>query len=533
MLALYCRTSKDKENEKTIDQQIQEGKEFANKNSKQCLIYSDMDLSGFEEDFSKRLELMRLLDDVKTGKIQEVWEYESSRLSRNTITQGIIYREFIKYKVKLFIRDTEYDLQNPDDKLILGIYSSFDEYERQKIVLRTNRGQLVKRSQGIKVCKSLYGYRKGNRNSDHRIEWKLVDEEVKTIKKIFDIYIKEKSISKVVTYFGNIGTSKEKLMKVSYYQRILNRIEYTGRTIAPNGEIIKCITFPNEIININQYNKVQELLKRNRLNQDMRSHINSKLLTGIIHCSKCEEKYYYVTTSAKNNSETRYHYYKHSNISSLANCTNRPLYINQSEIDDVFRIIMNKVYHNQKEMMPRANEEINMNKQKQDLLDTMIKQNTKKLTELKKGISKLLDFIERGEEVDLVHERISKRKQEIKELEASINQMEKQKNEEVETVNDIVRNLSRDIFKNFFAMPDNEKRKQIRNYVSDMVIEDEKLKIEFKYGSRAEVYLPKTKVREYTTDIIIDNKVIDAFTTTFIDGEPRTKEEDERIRELE
>jgi DNA invertase Pin-like site-specific DNA recombinase len=134
MLGIYVRTSRE-DTENSIEQQKKAGMAFAKNNKMNFEIYEDEGKSGYkiEDDadlFKNRPALTKLLTDIKTKKIDTIWVWEHSRLSRNQYASAIIFRSFEKSGIKVFVKDSLYDLKDKNTKLMRNILDAMAEYER-------------------------------------------------------------------------------------------------------------------------------------------------------------------------------------------------------------------------------------------------------------------------------------------------------------------------------------------------------------------------------------------------------------------
>ena len=80
VLAIYARTSTDKAENSTIEQQVKAGIEFAGKNNMNPKVFQDKGISGYkiEEDenknpFENRPAFTQMIEDIKKGTIDAVW----------------------------------------------------------------------------------------------------------------------------------------------------------------------------------------------------------------------------------------------------------------------------------------------------------------------------------------------------------------------------------------------------------------------------------------------------------------------------
>ena len=109
MLGIYCRTSRENDFEKsTIIQQRVAGINFAEQHKFEYELYEDEGISGFkisddeQDPFNNRPAFTNLINDIKSGKIDKVWVWEHSRLSRNQYASAFIFNVFEKHKVTLY-----------------------------------------------------------------------------------------------------------------------------------------------------------------------------------------------------------------------------------------------------------------------------------------------------------------------------------------------------------------------------------------------------------------------------------------------
>lgn len=243
VLAIYARTSVDKSENSTIDQQIKAGIEFANNNSMKHKIFQDRGISGYkiEEDeekktFANRPGLVKMIDEIENGKIDSVWIWEHSRISRNQYVSFFISKIFFKYKIKLYEKDREYDLNDPNTKLIRGMLDAVAEYERQLIVMRTTRGLYNAIDNGKRSYTSLFGYRKTIKNEKGNFIWEPVESELLQVKNWFYKYKNGESLKNIVfSQNSSEGKTRHILKRTTHLSRTLQHYIYTGYTLNTRG----------------------------------------------------------------------------------------------------------------------------------------------------------------------------------------------------------------------------------------------------------------------------------------------------------
>jgi len=161
-LGIYVRTSKDSET--SIEQQKKLGVQFCVSNSYEYQIYEDEGISGFKIDedemnpFSNRPSFTNLINDIKSGKINKVWVYEHSRLSRNQYSSAVIFNIFEKYNIELFENNKTIELKDPQFQFMRQVMDAVSQLERHLIVNRTTRGLHNSINKGRRCFSRLFGY---------------------------------------------------------------------------------------------------------------------------------------------------------------------------------------------------------------------------------------------------------------------------------------------------------------------------------------------------------------------------------------
>lgn len=343
MLAIYCRTSKDDREEKTIDQQVVAGKLFAQKaNFPEWEIYIDPEVTGTQQDLSNRPDMMRLISDVKTKRITTVWVWEQSRLARNDLATGIILNEFKKSGTAYYIGDKKIDLNNATDTFTTKLLALFAEYERELIVSRTTRGLHTAIDKGVRGYGRFFGYKKGSKDPDtKRYTWIPVEEELSTIRRIYDLYLAGNSLRTVARTIYGEGrlTESEIRSRWTKISRFLRHIEYTGNTRDRSGKIIPCKPYPEKIVTLDEYEQVQSLLKNWGEQNALKTKYSENLCTGIISCSYCQQKFYYYLTKTSSSKKKGYEYYKHQEPPHLPKCKQMPKNLPREKVEKLTEFV--------------------------------------------------------------------------------------------------------------------------------------------------------------------------------------------------
>jgi DNA invertase Pin-like site-specific DNA recombinase len=113
--------------------------------------------------FEKRMEGGRLLADIKTGKVKEVYVEEISRIGRDSLDCMKTLKICEENKVNVVVENMGISSlidgkPNSVFKIITGILSTMAENEKQNIRERTTQGKIAARNRGVVFGKPL-GYK--------------------------------------------------------------------------------------------------------------------------------------------------------------------------------------------------------------------------------------------------------------------------------------------------------------------------------------------------------------------------------------
>lgn len=203
---IYARVStQQQENEKTIESQLEELRGICKKEG--IKIVEEYIDNGWPGSTLARPALDKLRDDAQKGLFEKVFIYSSDRLGRDHIDQGIVLREFKKANIEIVFKDR---LLTDDNKLLTDIESLLAEYERRQFLERTRRGKMHKaRNKFVGYVPKLgYRYIKKTSNQDGYLE---IDKEgARTIRAMFDLYIKHRSTGQVARELNSKGMKTQR-----------------------------------------------------------------------------------------------------------------------------------------------------------------------------------------------------------------------------------------------------------------------------------------------------------------------------------
>lgn len=419
-LAIYVRTSIDKENT-SISQQKNLGISFCKKNNFQYQIYEDIGKSGYTDDIENRKGLQNLIYDIEKKIIDKIWVFENSRLSRNDSVSIFLSRIFQKYNIIIYENGKEYDLNNPQSKMINSILSTISQYERTLIVNRTTRGFHSHINSGNRSYSELYGYKKNGKDENGYLNWTPINSEIEKIKYCFEKYLQGhsvKSIIKDITKKIPDGTIIHK------WTRILRRFEYTGYSLNTEGlkiynQFKKCQIESLSVLNDNKYfvisncypikivsvenwiKTVEKLQGYKKIYKNRMRRTDKEILTGIVSCPICNLRYYFCKDNI-------YSYLKHSPNSK---CIQTPKSFNVKKMNNlisVFYFYFYLVYDDTKILIEENQKiiKLNLSEIKDKITQTTINNN-----KIEKQILRFNDIYENTDDKELLKLTLIKEKE--------------------------------------------------------------------------------------------------------------------------
>ena len=441
MLGIYCRTSKERDIEtSTISQQRNIGIKFAEKNNLEYRIFEDEGKSGYKisddelDPFENRPEFASLINEIKIGKIDKVWVWEISRLSRNEYASAYLFNVFEKYNIDLYVNEKEYKLTDPQIKMTRQILGAVAEYERNLIVNRTKRGSLKQFEKGRKVYPKLFCYENSGRDKDGYVIWKPVESEIETYKYILKRYNEGASLRKIVFEVYEMNKIKP-YQFASYAARmgtILRKYQYTGYQLTEEGNKIfnrfrkyeldniqvlknkiywiKSIPYPLQLISIEEWVDISERLqirgsKMILSNQEKILKANRDIGTGIINCGYCNSRFYYKQQKSRpfKDGHINYYYtYFHNQGFRPQICNQFPKSFKIEDINEILKIFyfyFLLVFDNRNELINESQRNI---KHQQIKIKEDINKNETAYKKIEKQISKYQTALETTDDTEII-----------------------------------------------------------------------------------------------------------------------------------
>lgn len=275
------------------------------------------------ETISARPIMQQLLSDVENGMWTGVLVVEVERLARgNTLDQGIVSNAFQYSNTKIITPLKTYDPNNDYDEeyFEFGLFMSRREYK--KINQRLHAGILASVKEGKHVGTSApYGYDKYKLPKQKGYSLKINKHEAKMISLIFSLYINGNGIDFIAQKLNKLGYkprrsnefSKSTISHILTNPVYIGKIQYTDKATTKrvvNGNITrvrnkdKNIIYVDglhePIIDLDTWNKVQNIRKSNLINRTKVDYTLKNPMASILKCGLCGKSLSRITFSNRN-----------------------------------------------------------------------------------------------------------------------------------------------------------------------------------------------------------------------------------------
>jgi len=293
---LYCYlrvSSKVQEEEgNSIENQRFLGKRVSKKLG---LTYVEMNEGHYSTTSKSRPKLEEIKTGIRIGRIKNLWYYSRSRWTRNDEEDSLIRRYYFqKYKTKVFEGESgslrKFD--TPQDRMLDKIFTTIQEFDRD------NRREVsVSGKKHLSITQGHTGvFMGGSINFGYdNIDKKWVEnkEESKYVRKIFSMYLQDKSLVQIKSYLDSEGVTprRSKVWNIGTLNTMLRNRVYIGeyewklKDQFDKTKIIETfnITTP-QLVTHSVFNRVQKKIDKNMKNKGNNSRQYESLLSDLLEC---------------------------------------------------------------------------------------------------------------------------------------------------------------------------------------------------------------------------------------------------------
>jgi len=411
---------------------------------------------------TERPELQRLRTDIARGKVKALIVWRLDRISRSAVDTLTLMKEFEQDNV-IFISATQpFDTSNQMGKLVMQITAIFAETELNTIRERNLSARYIKVARDGTNFGGYppFGYRLENKHY-------VVDEEAaKKIRYIFELYLRFKSIKRVVKELKAQKFTMPILIRDLQIRRILKQVKYTGRMNIKKNIYEK--KHP-EIISDEVFNKAREILKENFQNHAQVGLIAPGFfLRDVAKCGECGHQMVKNQTKSQKKTGGDIYYYCCSVRRKNAQwgCKHRKAYrkgfLENKALEEIFKHIESLSADDSylfKHLKINSQTEITR-------LRSEITNKENALQGKKRSKQRILNALEKSDDADVL-ERLERIKQEISDIEGSILEA-KVKLEREQTKKDDFKSQSK-FYKEFKSTWAEANEQERRDLINDLV----------------------------------------------------------------
>ncbi len=299
----YCRRSSDREDRQTlsIEAQIRELKEFAERNSLDVVEYLEESQSAYKP---KRPVFNQMLDRLERSEADAVLVWHTSRLARNPMDGGRLIYMMDEGHIKEIRTPSRAFFNSGNDKFFLALelgMAKKSSDDTSDFVRRDTRSKLLK---GEWVGMAPIGYL--NIDAESKIAGKFYDHEKQTLllqsghslrrieqdpivaplmRRFFDWYLTEShTLAEAATFINGLGIKSSRFkgrFTTSMVERILHNPFYTG-LMRYEGERFKGVHEP--IITLDEFDRIQIIMSGRTHPKLVKQEF---VYRGLITCGEC------------------------------------------------------------------------------------------------------------------------------------------------------------------------------------------------------------------------------------------------------
>ena len=405
---IYVRVSTDdqKDNGYSIDSQLRMIKEYCERNN--YIIVSTYNDAGYSGKDLMRPEMQRLLQDIKSKKIDKLVAIKVDRLTRNNFDGFWLLNYCEEHDVKIELILEPYDVSTANGEMIFGMNLVFGQRERKEIGARTKRAMEEMALEHIHPSKAPYGYTR-NKETGH-LEIEPIEAQV--VKEIFNLCKKGHSTRNIATIMkdNNAYLKQGKWASDRVYKILTNSIyigifEY-GKYKRKPQDILRVENYCEPIIDKKAWNLTRSNLEKNK-HPNYGEHIH--LFTNLVKCPECGNILSSTISYKKDKNNNRIEYY-HVTCKN-PNCKSKGLHYSSDKIEKKLGRILDELT---RYMYEHKSELITSNTSKSKEINDI----EKALIKLKNQEKKLVDlYISSNLNVDAINTKNEMIKKEILKLE--------------------------------------------------------------------------------------------------------------------
>ena len=462
---IYARYSSDNQTEASIEGQLRECMEFAERTGIDVIEnYIDR---AFSAKSDHRPEFQRMIKDSYKHAFDCIIVWKLDRFSRNRYDSAH-YKTLLRKNGVKVISAMESISEGSEGILLESVLEGMAEYYSAELAEKVVRGMKENALKGISNGGQVtFGYKV---NEERRYERDEVNAPI--VEEIFTMYADGKTIKQIVDYLDakQVRTSRGGKINFNAVQRMLSNRKYIGEY--KFRDVIMPHAIP-ALVPDDLFEKVQKKLVKNKKAPAQRKAEDEYLLTLKLFCGKCGA--HMVGESGMGTSRI-YRYYKCANTKKVHTCDKKP--VRKEWIEDLAVKKALEILNDEKLISYLTDRIYVLQGQENPRIPNLKAQ----LEDTQKRIGNIMDAIEQGIITENTKSRLTQLESKQKELEIAILQ---EKIKKPFLTKEQIR-FGIEKFKKLDISTQEGKQRLIDGFINSIYLFDDKLTITFNFkdGSR-------------------------------------------------
>lgn len=463
---VYARFSSDRQREESIEGQLRECREYAQRNGITILgSYIDRALSAKTDN---RPEFQRMIKESAKGLFDIVLVWKLDRFARNRYDSAH-YKAILKKNGVKVVSATEAIAEDSTGILLESMLEGYAEFYSVELSEKIHRGQKENALKGLNNGGGIpLGYVLGN---DQRLQIDPLTAPL--VVEIFTRYDEGETVRAIVQSLNERGlqTRRKRPFSMNSFNRILKNRKYIGEYQYQD------VTIPGGVPSIvpqDLFDRVQAKMERNKRAPAASKAEEAYLLTTKLFCGKCGRLM--VGESGTSHTGKKHYYYKCGSSKRKTGCDKKA--VKKDWIEDLVVNQTMGIVFNDKALDKLAD----------TLLDFQQRENTdipvlkRQLEETAQGIENLLNAIQQGILTASTKARLEQLEETKAQLEISMAQAELKK--PLLSKKQILFWLHR--FRGIDTSKPDQRQRLIDSFVNAVYVYDDKIVLTFNYRDGTE-----------------------------------------------
>ena len=409
---IYARYSSDSQREESIEGQLRECREYAERNNMTIVgTYIDRALSAKTAD---RPEFQHMIKDSAKELFEIVLVWKLDRFSRDRYDSAH-YKHILKKNGVKVISAKEHISEGPEGIILEAMLEGYAEFYSAELSEKIHRGP---KENALKGKNNGGGVPLGYLLDKKAQKLAIDPTTAPLVVEVFEKYADGKSVRSIVEDFNARGlkTKRGQPFNINSFSSLLKNRKYIGeyryQDVVIEGGVPAIV--PEEL-----FNRVQERMEKNRHAPAMAKAKEDYLLTTKLFCGKCERMM--VGESGKSHTGAMHYYYKCSGAKRLKDCDKKA--VRKDWIERVVvRLTMQRVMDEEK--INRLIDAILVMQEQEDITTPALRS---QLAETESSIGNILKAIEQGIFTPSTKQRLDELEARKEEILANIQTAELQK----------------------------------------------------------------------------------------------------------